>query len=190
MQLTSHTDYALRVLMVLGAAAPFKVRTAQIGEMFDISEHHLVKIIQNLARHGYVETVRGKAGGVRLARCASDINVGQVVREMEAELGVVPCLQREGAECFITPVCGLKVALAQATSAFLSSFDTNHAQTAAAGHTGRRPCCICRQSREPTTPVDSLACVSPPVTTTLLKICLILLEGRRWPCVALVLPSH
>lgn len=124
MQLTSHTDYGLRVLMVLGAAAPLKVRTAEIGEMFDISEHHLVKIIQNLARHGYVETMRGKAGGVRLARCASDINIGQVVREMEAELGVVPCLQREGAECFITPVCGLKVALAQATLAFLSHLDT------------------------------------------------------------------
>lgn len=123
MQLTSHTDYALRVLMVLGVSAPEKVRTTEIGEMFNISEHHLVKIIQNLARHGYVETMRGKTGGVRLARSARDINVGQVVREMEAELGVVPCLQNDGAECFITPVCALKVALQQATLAFLAHLD-------------------------------------------------------------------
>ncbi len=123
MQLTSHTDYALRSLMVLGVCAPEKVRTSEIAEMFEISEHHLVKIIQNLSRHGYVETVRGKSGGVQLARCASEINIGQVVRKMEAELGVVPCLQQGGAECFITPVCGLKTVLRQATAAFLSHLD-------------------------------------------------------------------
>lgn len=123
MQLTSHTDYALRVLLVLGVCAPDRVRTSEIAEMFEISEHHLVKIIQNLARYGYVETVRGKSGGVHLARSASGINVGQVVREMEAEIGVVPCLQRDGEECFITPVCGLKDVLQQATEAFLSHLD-------------------------------------------------------------------
>jgi len=123
MHLTTHTDYALRTLMVLGVCAPEKVRTADIGALFDISEHHLVKVIQNLARHGYVETVRGKDGGVRLARSPSDINVGQVVREMETDLGVVACLQRGGQECFITPVCGLKGVLEQATNAFLAQLD-------------------------------------------------------------------
>lgn len=123
MHLTTHTDYALRTLMVLAVCAPDKVRTSEIGEMFDISEHHLVKIIQNLGRHGYVETVRGKEGGVRLARSPSDINIGQVVRAMESDLGVVPCLQRDGQECFITPVCGLKGILAEATHLFLQHLD-------------------------------------------------------------------
>lgn len=123
MHLTTHTDYALRTLLVLGVSAPEKVRTSEIGEVFDISEHHLVKVIQNLARFGYVETSRGKDGGVRLIRAPEAINVGQVVREMESDLGVVPCLRKDGQECFITPVCGLKGILRDATDAFLSHLD-------------------------------------------------------------------
>lgn len=123
MHLTTHTDYALRTLLVLGVSAPQKVRTSEISEVFEISEHHLVKVIQNLARFGYVETIRGKDGGVRLIRAPESINVGQVVREMESDLGVVPCLRKDGQECFITPVCGLKGVLRDATNAFLAHLD-------------------------------------------------------------------
>lgn len=123
MHLTSHTDFAIRTLMVLGVCAPKKVRTSEIGGAFQISEHHLVKVIQNLARHGYVETIRGKEGGVRLARSAKEINLGQVVRDLETDLGVVPCLQKNGEECFITPVCELKGVLKRATDAFLQELD-------------------------------------------------------------------
>lgn len=123
MHLTIHTDYALRTLMVLAVASPEKVRTVDISQAFEISEHHLVKVIQHLARLGLVETTRGQSGGVRLLRAASEINVGHVVREMEADLGVVACLRKDGQECFISPVCGLKTVLHQATQSFLAHLD-------------------------------------------------------------------
>ena len=123
MHLTSHTPFALRCLMVLGLAAPERVKTRSIHEAFEISEHHLVKVVQTLARLGYVETVRGQDGGVRLVRDPSDITVGRVVREVETDMGVVPCLRSDGEECFITPVCGLKHVLHDATQAFLQHLD-------------------------------------------------------------------
>jgi Rrf2 family transcriptional regulator, nitric oxide-sensitive transcriptional repressor len=123
MHLTTHTDYALRTLMVLGVCAPRKIKTSEIGEVFQISENHLVKVIQHLAQLGYVETLRGKEGGVRLAREPYEINIGQVVRLTESDLGVVPCLREGGQECFITPVCALKGVLNEATEAFLHHLD-------------------------------------------------------------------
>ncbi len=123
MQLTTHTDYALRTLLVLGVAAPEKLRTRDIGDAFDVSEHHLLKVVQTLSRHGFVETTRGKDGGICLGRTADRINIGNVIRLVEGELGVVPCLKKDGIECYITPVCGLKGLFADATEAFLAHLD-------------------------------------------------------------------
>lgn len=123
MHLTSHTDFALRTMLVLALSAPDKVKTAEICATFQISENHLAKVIQHLARLGYVETIRGKDGGVRLARTPECIQLGKAVRELENDLGVVPCLRAGGEECFITPVCSLKPILQEATERFLSHLD-------------------------------------------------------------------
>jgi Rrf2 family nitric oxide-sensitive transcriptional repressor len=122
-QLTIHTDYALRTLIALGLSAPAKMTAAEIGGAYDISVNHLLKIIQQLSEFGYVETLRGKGGGVRLAKAPEDIVVGKVVREMERDLGVVACLREGGEPCVISGPCRLRSALAAATDAFLTVLD-------------------------------------------------------------------
>ncbi len=123
MHLTTHTDYALRTLMVLALSSPEKVKTAEICDTFEISANHLAKVIQHLARLGYVETMRGKEGGVRLAVAPGSINLGSAVRALEKDLGVVPCLRARGEECFITPACSLKPILRDATESFLQHLE-------------------------------------------------------------------
>jgi Rrf2 family nitric oxide-sensitive transcriptional repressor len=123
MQLTTHTDYALRTLIALGLCAPEKLTASEIGNAYQISVHHLLKIIQQLADLGYVETLRGKSGGVRLVRAPEQIVVGKLVREMETDLGVVACLREGGEPCAINGSCRLRGALSLATQAFLTVLD-------------------------------------------------------------------
>lgn len=123
MQLTTHTDYALRTLIALGLRAPEKATASEIADAYGISIHHLLKVIQRLSELGYVETQRGKSGGVRLAQSPERIVVGKVVRELEADLGVVACLRNGGEPCAIDGACRLKGALNAATQAFLGVLD-------------------------------------------------------------------
>jgi|SRR5690349_15005648 len=123
MQLTAFTDYSLRTLMGLGAVAPEKLTVGQLSEAYNISGHHLLKVVSELAALGYVETLRGKAGGARLARRPEDICIGTVVRQVEPDFGVVPCLRSGEAPCVIAPACRLKRALANATEQFLAELD-------------------------------------------------------------------
>ena len=123
MQLTTFTDYALRTLMGLGAVAPDKLTMGQLSDAYGISVHHLLKVVNELAALGYVETIRGKAGGARLARPPSEICIGTVVRQVESELGVVPCLRQGEAPCVIAPACRLKRLLSGATEHFLGELD-------------------------------------------------------------------
>jgi Rrf2 family transcriptional regulator, nitric oxide-sensitive transcriptional repressor len=123
MQLTSFTDYALRSLMALGAVAPDKLTVGQLSEAYDISVNHLLKVVTELAALGYVETLRGKAGGARLARPPEEIRLGTVVRQLEPSFGLVPCLRSGEAPCVIAPVCRLKRVLSGATEAFLADLD-------------------------------------------------------------------
>lgn len=121
MQLTTHTDYALRALIALGLARPNKMTAAEISAAYQVSENHMVKVLRNLAGAGYVETIRGKDGGVRLVTEPKQINIAQVVREMENDLGVVSCLRKTGGSCTITPSCRLKSVLERATESFLAT---------------------------------------------------------------------
>lgn len=123
MQLTAFTDYALRSLMALGAVAPDKLTVGQLSQAYGISTHHLLKIVNELSALGYVETLRGKAGGARLAKSPEDICLGTVVRQLEPTFGVVPCLRSGEAPCVIVPVCKLKRVLASATEKFLKELD-------------------------------------------------------------------
>src|SRR3954470_12616970 len=123
MQLTTYTDYTLRTLIGLGAVAPDKLTMGQLSDAYGISVHHLLKVVNQLAALGYVETIRGKSGGARLAKDPADICVGTVVRQVEPELGVVPCLRSGEAPCVIAPACRLKRILSKATDQFLDELD-------------------------------------------------------------------
>jgi Rrf2 family transcriptional regulator, nitric oxide-sensitive transcriptional repressor len=122
-QLTSYTDYAFRTLIALACVAPEKLTVGEISERYGISLNHLLKVVQKLAELGFVETTRGKSGGVRLLAEPSALTLGAVVRGMEPELGVVPCLRTDQALCVIAPACKLKSLLSEATNQFLATLD-------------------------------------------------------------------
>ena len=122
MRLALGTDYALRVLIYVGARDGQLATIAEIADAFAISKAHLMKIVNRLARQGYVATARGKGGGIRLERRPSDIRVGAVVRETEEELAVMGCLATAGF-CRIEGCCVLRRALGEATLAFLATLD-------------------------------------------------------------------
>lgn len=123
MQLTRHTDYALRVLMFLGAEPGRKASVAQIASYFRVSRNHLVKVVQGLTEHGFVSTVRGKHGGMVLAQDPADITIGGVVRRMENHFNLVSCLDASGEICMVDKTCRLKNILQHATETFLQELD-------------------------------------------------------------------
>lgn len=117
MQMSLKTDYALRVLMVLASTG--EVRSIDwIADHYGISRNHLAKVAQQLAAAGFVETVRGRSGGLRLAAPPDRINVGAVVRDLERLDGFVACMGGP-APCAIDGACGLKPVLGGALDAFL-----------------------------------------------------------------------
>ncbi len=119
MRLTLHTDYTLRVLIHVGTADGELITINDISKTFAISKQQLMKVVNSLGRKGYLDTVRGRGGGIRLRLPPRDINIGQVVRETEETLGVVGCLQQRG-YCPIQRVCELRGLLHEATEAFLA----------------------------------------------------------------------
>ncbi len=123
MRLTLHTDYALRVLMHVAVKDDGLATIPEIAGAFAISRGHVMKVVQQLGHAGYLETIRGKGGGLRLARAAAAINLGAVVRTMENELGVVGCLQGPEGYCRLERGCILRRALGEATDAFLAALD-------------------------------------------------------------------
>jgi Rrf2 family nitric oxide-sensitive transcriptional repressor len=123
MRLTLRTDYALRVLIQL-ALAPERLGSIRaIAAAYGISENHLMKVVHNLVQKGYVESSRGRGGGIRLAREASAIVVGDVVRNMEDDLALVECFDVASNACAITRACRLKGILFEALGAFLAVLD-------------------------------------------------------------------
>ncbi len=121
MRLTLHTDYALRALIQVGIADGKLITINDIAQSFDISKQHLMKVVNDLSRKGYLDTVRGRNGGIRLRRRPRDINIGQVVRDTE-ELNVIGCMAQRG-YCPIQRLCVLRGALCDATEAFLAELD-------------------------------------------------------------------
>ena len=123
MRLTRYTDYALRLLMYLAVKQDGLATVAEVADSYGISKNHMMKVAHQLGVAGYVEAVRGCSGGLRLARPAEEISVGEVVRRTEQDMILVPCLQEGDTSCVIRPCCMLKSALAQAASAFLVVLD-------------------------------------------------------------------
>jgi Rrf2 family transcriptional regulator, nitric oxide-sensitive transcriptional repressor len=122
MRLTLWTDYALRTLIYLATKDRDLATIGEIAFSFDISKPHLMKVINRLSQQGYVDAVRGKGGGVRLARPAATISLGEVVRDNEETLAVMGCLEQTGF-CRIERCCVLKGALQEATRAFMRVLD-------------------------------------------------------------------
>lgn len=123
MRLTAFSDYTLRVLMYL-AIAPGKLATIpEIAAAYAISENHLMKVVQHLAREGLVESTRGRGGGIRLARAPESIRIGAVLRATEGNEAIVQCLGDAPAACCIFPVCELKGFLVDAFEALYATLD-------------------------------------------------------------------
>ncbi|MNQ38215.1 HTH-type transcriptional repressor NsrR [compost metagenome] len=118
MRLTRYTDYAMRVLLYLAARPDRLCSISEIAGAYGISQNHLMKVVSDLVGAGYLDSVRGRSGGVRLARPPSEINIGAVVRHTEDGFDLVDC-----GNCVIAPACGLTGALAQALSAFMKVLD-------------------------------------------------------------------
>lgn len=123
MRLNVQTDYALRLLMHLAVNPDALVTIAEAADRYGISRNHLMKVAHILGREEFIETVRGRSGGLRLARPAREICVGDVVRCIEGDFALVECFQDGKEECLITPACKLKGVLHQAMAAFLTVLD-------------------------------------------------------------------
>jgi len=124
MQLTLYTDYSLRVLVYLGLKDEGLSTITEISDNYGISRNHLVKVVHNLSNNGFIHTMRGKGGGMRLAFSPEGINIGTVVRATENNFNIVECFDLENSDCPITPVCALKGALKEASRNFLSVLDS------------------------------------------------------------------
>ena len=123
MRLTLHTDYALRLLMLL-ALEPDELHTIEeIASRYHISRNHLMKVTQTLASAGFVDSLRGRGGGLRLAKPAGEISLGDVVRATEDGFNLVECFDRKTNTCVVAPVCGLRGPLEEALLAFLAALD-------------------------------------------------------------------
>ena len=122
MHITRFTDYSLRVLMYLVTQDEELSTIRDIAESYGISKNHLMKVVQELSAKGYIESIRGKNGGIRLKTPPEEINIGRLVRAFESEHPVVEC-EGENNQCVITPSCQLKRVFGEAMESFFSSLD-------------------------------------------------------------------
>lgn len=123
MRLTTFSDYALRVLVYLGVHDEGLATIGDIAAAYDISENHLMKVVHYLGQRRYIETVRGKGGGMRLARAPEKINVGELVRGTEENLKLVECFDKKASDCRIEAACVIRGVLGRALEAFFGVLD-------------------------------------------------------------------
>ncbi|MFP7254955.1 Rrf2 family transcriptional regulator [Terribacillus goriensis] len=124
MRLTMYTDFSLRILLYLGTKEQDKLSTIQeIATAYHISKNHLMKVAHELRQAGYIEAVRGRSGGIKLACDPKEINIGAVVRRMEDDFYLVECFNRDNNTCPIASVCGLRGILGKALQAYLQVLD-------------------------------------------------------------------
>jgi Rrf2 family nitric oxide-sensitive transcriptional repressor len=153
MRLTDYTDYSLRVLLYLAVRSEGLATIQDISDAYGISKNHLMKVVQRLAELGWVETVRGRNGGLRLFEHSSELTVGEVVRAAESDFALVSCFSggdTNGAhrECVIQSQCRLKSILEAAREAFFRELDSY----------------TIRDIAEPASPLMSLLGLKPSAT--------------------------
>ncbi len=123
MQLTYFTDYALRTLIYLGANPDRLCTIGEVAKAYGISANHLMKVVNRLSTHGYIESIRGKGGGIRLARAPRLINIGAVVRDLEERFDIVECFNEAHQTCPLLPACTLKSVLKDARRNFMGTLE-------------------------------------------------------------------
>lgn len=124
MKLTSYTNYALRSLQLAAIRSPDLVRVDDVANIHGLSRPHIVKIVHELGKAGYLETVRGRGGGFRLGLAADHIVVGDVVRLTEGNMDVVECMNPEFNTCVLIGICKLSTAMTKAADAFMDVLDS------------------------------------------------------------------
>lgn len=120
MQLTLQSDYAFRVLMTLAVSSPHLSTIQEIAERYQISRGHLMVVVNRLSNLGFIEAIRGRGGGIRLARPAEEINLADVLVGMEPNFHIVECFQPEGGHCLVVGSCRLRSVFEEALEAWLS----------------------------------------------------------------------
>jgi Rrf2 family nitric oxide-sensitive transcriptional repressor len=123
MRLTQFTDLALRTLIYLGSNGEQLSSIREIAETYGVSENHLTKVVHQLGQQGFIDTLRGRGGGVRLSRPASEIRIGDVVRRSEEDMALVACFPGGSGSCIIAGACGGQRILHEALEAFLNVLD-------------------------------------------------------------------
>lgn len=123
MRLTDYTDYTLRVLMFCALHPERSVTIAELAESHKVSKNHLMKIVNNLARQGLLQTTRGRGGGLRLLKKPSDIGIGDVVRQTETDFRLVECFDISQNACTLTAHCQLKKVFKDALTSYLAELD-------------------------------------------------------------------
>ncbi len=123
MQITSYTDYGLRVLIYLAILKNKQATISEIADYFNISRNHLVKVVHQLGGKGFIKTTRGKGGGLTLNHPPEQIRIGEVVRGMEPHFNWVECFDPTQQRCRLNNGCGLKHLLAKAGNAYLEVLD-------------------------------------------------------------------
>lgn len=124
MRLTLYTDYSLRVLIYLAGREAQLVTISELADFYRISRNHLVKVVHELGLNGYIQTSRGRHGGIRLAHPAKDIRIGDVVRSTEPDFDLLECFNPTTDNCVISRSCSLKGILSKAQAGFLGVLDS------------------------------------------------------------------
>ena len=123
MRLTDYTDYTLRVLMFCALNPDRSVTIAELAESHAVSKNHLMKIVNDLARQGLLQTTRGRGGGLRLLKKPEDINIGEVVRQTETDFRLVECFDASVNTCSLTAQCQLKHVFSKALKSYMAELD-------------------------------------------------------------------
>lgn len=118
MRLTRYTDYAIRVMIYLGARPGELCSIKAVADAFSISQNHLMKVVQDLAAEGFIESVRGRSGGIRISAPLESINLGRLLRHTEGLSELLEC-----STCVVGRACGMPSILSEATAAFVKVFD-------------------------------------------------------------------
>jgi Rrf2 family nitric oxide-sensitive transcriptional repressor len=123
MRLTSFSDFGLRALLVLAGSDRETWSSVELATKLDISRDHLIKVLQRLAAGGYVQTTRGAGGGVKLARQATAIRIGEALEWLEDDSALTECFRGDGGQCLLTGFCALRPKLERARKAFYAELD-------------------------------------------------------------------
>ena len=125
MQLTAYTDYSLRLMMYLAQRKGQRATVGEIADVFGISRNHLMKVAFGLGQQGWVETTRGRSGGLSLAPGAERVRLGDIIRSTEPDFAVVECFDASRNSCAIVRPCRLKGILQQAMTAWFEVLDAH-----------------------------------------------------------------